>query len=99
MGEWGKDGAGNDGGGGGGGGRGRRGGAPGGAPGGTPPPVDGMRSGSLLVRMLGTRADVLMDQVRSGIDPAAIRPGECGCDRLDSWNAIFEETLGEGGAR
>jgi N-acetylglucosamine-6-phosphate deacetylase len=94
MGEWGKEGAGGDGGGGGG-GRGRR----GGGPGGTPPPVDGMRSGSLLVRMLGTRADVLMDQVRSGIDPAAIRPGECGCDRLDSWNAIFEETLGEGGAR
>jgi N-acetylglucosamine-6-phosphate deacetylase len=93
MGEWGKDGAGSDGGGGG--GRGRRGGAPGAAP----PPVDAMRSGSLLVRMLGTRADVLMDQVRSGIDPSSIRPGECGCDRLDSWNAIFEETLGEGGAR
>ncbi|MFM9098306.1 MAG: amidohydrolase family protein [Phycisphaerales bacterium] len=92
MGEWGKDGGGSDGGGG---TRGRRGGAPGGGP----PPVDGMRSGSLLVRMLGTRADVLMDQVRSGIDPSAIRPGECGCDRLDSWNAIFEETLGEGGAR
>ena len=92
MGEWGKDGAGSDGGGG---TRGRRGSAPGGGP----PPVDGMRSGSLLVRMLGTRADFLMDQVRSGIDPSAIRPGECGCDRMDSWNAIFEETLGEGGAR
>jgi hypothetical protein len=63
------------------------------------PPVDSPRSGSLLVRMLGTRDDYLMEQVRSGMDPWSVRPGECGCDRIDSWNAIFEATSGEGGAR
>jgi hypothetical protein len=70
-------------------------------PGGTLP-MDSLRAGargSLLVRMLGTRNDYLLEQVRSGIDPEAVRPGECGCDRMDSWSAIFETTDGEGGAR
>jgi hypothetical protein len=49
--------------------------------------------------MLGTRDDYLLEQVRSGIDPESVRPGECGCDRMDSWSAIFETTGGEGGAR
>jgi len=98
AGDWGKDGGGDAGGA----GRGRRGrGAdPGGAPGAPgAPPVDSIRSGSLLARMLGTRDDYLMEQVRSGMDPWSVRPGECGCDRIDSWNAIFEATSGEGGAR
>jgi hypothetical protein len=46
-----------------------------------------------------SQRDRLMEMVRSGIDPAAIRPGECGCNQLDSWSAIFEVTGGEGGVR
>ena len=61
--------------------------------------MDGLRAGGLLLRMLGTRDEYLMEQVRSGVDPESVRPGECGCDRLDSWNAIFETVGGEGGAR
>ncbi len=95
MGDWGKDG-GNDAGGARGGRRGR-GADPGGAQG--SPPVDGLRAGGLLMRMLGTRDEYLMEQVRSGVDPESVRPGECGCDRIDSWNAIFETVGGEGGAR
>jgi hypothetical protein len=49
--------------------------------------------------MLDTRDAYLLEQVRSGIDPESVRPGECGCDRMDAWGAIFETTDGEGGAR
>jgi N-acetylglucosamine-6-phosphate deacetylase len=94
--EWGRDGNVD---GGAGTGRGRRGRGADGGPPGTEPPVDLPRSQGLLARMLATRTGYLMDQVRSGIDPDAVRPGECGCDRLDSWNAIFDETSGEGGTR
>ena len=60
----------------------------------------GARSGgSLLARLRLNQRDRLMELVRSGIDPAAIRPGECGCNQLDSWSAIFEVTGGEGGVR
>ena len=55
--------------------------------------------GSLLARLRFNQRDRLMEMVRSGIDPAAIRPGECGCNQLDSWSAIFEVTGGEGGVR
>ena len=55
--------------------------------------------GSLLARLRFNQRDRLMEMVRSGIDPAAIRPGECGCNQLDSWTAIFEVTGGEGGVR
>jgi N-acetylglucosamine-6-phosphate deacetylase len=100
SGDWGKDGGGDSGGGG---ARGRRGrGADPGAPGGGTPPTEGLRAGgrgSLLVRMLDTRDAYLLEQVRSGIDPESVRPGECGCDRMDAWGAIFETTDGEGGAR
>jgi N-acetylglucosamine-6-phosphate deacetylase len=99
MGDWGKDRGGESAGG----ARGRRGrGADPGSPPGGAPPTDSLRAGargSLLVRMLGTRDDYLLEQVRSGIDPESVRPGECGCDRMDSWSAIFETTGGEGGAR
>ena len=102
--EWGKGGTGN-GGGGDKGRSGKRGGNPG-APATDPPPTDGLMTaqdarsaGSLLARMRASQNDRLMEMVRSGIDPAAIRPGECGCDQMDSWNAIFEITGGEGGAR
>ena len=70
--------------------------------GGAPPTEDGLRAGgrgSLLVRMLDTRDAFLLDQVRAGVDPESVRPGECGCDRMDAWGAIFETTGGEGGAR
>jgi hypothetical protein len=84
-------------------GRGRRGrGADPGPPGtGAPPTADGLRAGrgSLLVRMLDSRDAYLLDQVRGGTDPESIRPGECGCDRMDAWGAIFDTTGGEGGAR
>jgi hypothetical protein len=102
--EWGKGGTGN----GGGGDKGRSGKSGGnpGAPATDPPPTDGLMAaqdarsaGSLLARMRASQNDRLMEMVRSGIDPAAIRPGECGCDQMDSWNAIFENTGGEGGAR
>ena len=102
--EWGKGGTGN----GGGGDKGRSGKSGGnpGAPATDPPPTDGLMAaqdarsaGSLLARMRASQNDRLMEMVRSGIDPAAIRPGECGCDQMDSWNAIFEITGGEGGAR
>jgi hypothetical protein len=97
--DWAKDGGSE---GGGAGGRGRRGrGADPGAPG-APPTEDGLRAGgrgSLLVRMLDTRDAYLLDQVRAGVDPESVRPGECGCDRMDAWGAIFETTGGEGGAR
>ena len=62
-------------------------------PGGAPP------RGSLLARMMVTRERTLMDRVRAGQDPSAVRPGECGCDDADVWAAIFESTYGEGGAR
>ena len=70
------------------------------------PPVDeeivdrnARSGGSLLARLRFNQRDRLMEMVRSGIDPAAIRPGECGCNQLDSWSAIFEVTGGEGGVR
>ena len=70
------------------------------------PPVDeeivdrnARSGGSLLARLRFNQRDRLMEMVRSGIDPAAIRPGECGCNQLDSWTAIFEVTGGEGGVR
>ena len=43
--------------------------------------------------------DRLMEMVRSGVDPESVRPGECGCDQADAWNAMFEVTGGEGGVR
>ena len=102
--EWGKSGGGSDGGGGKG-RRGKRGAVPGVQDPDTPPVDDvtvgqGARSGTpLLARMRLNQRDRLMEMVRSGIDPAAIRPGECGCNQMDSWNAIFEITGGEGGVR
>jgi N-acetylglucosamine-6-phosphate deacetylase len=101
--EWGKSGGGDSGGGK---GRpGRRGAAPGMQDVDTPPvdeeiiDRDARSGGSLLVRLRFSQRDRLMEMVRSGIDPAAIRPGECGCNQLDSWSAIFEVTGGEGGVR
>jgi hypothetical protein len=101
--EWGKSGGGDSGG-----GKGRpgkRGAAPG-MPDADTPPVDDANidrdarsGGSLLARLRLNQRDRLMEMVRSGIDPAAIRPGECGCNQLDSWSAIFEVTGGEGGVR
>jgi len=57
------------------------------------------RGSPLLARMLDVRDRVLRDRVRAGIDPEAVRPGECGCEAMDTWTAIFEVTGGEGGAR
>jgi N-acetylglucosamine-6-phosphate deacetylase len=102
--EWGKGGGGGDSGG----GKGRPGkrGATPGMPDADTPPVDDANidrdarsGGSLLARLRLNQRDRLMEMVRSGIDPAAIRPGECGCNQLDSWSAIFEVTGGEGGVR
>ena len=96
--DWGREGEGAGGGGAGRGGRGGRG--RGAAPAGTAPPVDGLRSGaSLLARMRSAQGDRLMEMVRSGMDPESVRPGECGCDQADAWNAMFEVTGGEGGVR
>ena len=66
------------------------------APGGVAPTG---RGSPLLARMLDVRDRVLRDRVRAGIDPEAVRPGECGCEAMDTWTAIFEVTGGEGGAR
>jgi N-acetylglucosamine-6-phosphate deacetylase len=101
--EWGKGGGGDSGG-----GKGRpgkRGATPGMQDADTPPiddaniDRDARSGGSLLARLRFNQRDRLMEMVRSGIDPAAIRPGECGCNQLDSWSAIFEVTGGEGGVR
>jgi len=101
--EWGKGGRGDSGG-----GKGRpgkRGATPGMQDADTPPvddaniDRDARSGGSLLARLRFNQRDRLMEMVRSGIDPAAIRPGECGCNQLDSWSAIFEVTGGEGGVR
>ena len=101
--EWGKSGGGDSGG-----GKGRPGkrGATPGMQDADTPPVDeeivdrnARSGGSLLARLRFNQRDRLMEMVRSGIDPAAIRPGECGCNQLDSWSAIFEVTGGEGGVR
>ena len=40
--------------------------------------------GGLLARMLDDREEYLMELVRSGRDPFAVRPGECGCHELDA---------------
>jgi hypothetical protein len=48
---------------------------------------------------MATRERTLLDRVRAGQDPSAVRPGECGCDDADVWSAIFESTYGEGGER
>jgi hypothetical protein len=40
--------------------------------------------GGLLARMLEDREEYLMELVRSGRDPFAVRPGECGCHELDA---------------
>jgi N-acetylglucosamine-6-phosphate deacetylase len=53
----------------------------------------------LLARMRTGRERTMLEMVRQGIDPAAIRAGECGCGEADVWNAIFEVTGGEGGKR
>jgi hypothetical protein len=34
--------------------------------------------------MLDDREEYLMELVRSGRDPFAVRPGECGCHELDA---------------
>ena len=49
--------------------------------------------------MRSAQGDRLMEMVRSGMDPESVRPGECGCDQADAWNAMFEVTGGEGGVR
>ena len=101
--EWGKSGGGDSGGGKG--RSGRRGATPGMQDADTPPVDDAnigndaRSGGSLLARLRFNQRDRLMEMVRSGIDPAAIRPGECGCNQLDSGPAIFEVTDGEGGVR
>ncbi len=74
------------------------------AAGGTPAGTAGGQAatpprGSLLARMMATRERTLLDRVRAGQDPSAVRPGECGCDDADVWSAIFESTYGEGGER
>ena len=63
------------------------------------PKPTGPRGSPLLARMLDVRDRVLRDRVRAGIDPESVRPGECGCEATDTWNAIFEVTGGEGGDR
>ena len=101
--EWGKSGGGDSGGGKG--RSGKRGATPGMQDVDTPPVDDAngdnnaRSGGSLLARLRFNQRDRLMEMVRSGIDPAAIRPGECGCNQMDSWSAIFEVTGGEGGMR
>jgi N-acetylglucosamine-6-phosphate deacetylase len=62
------------------------------------PPTDA-RAGTLLARMRALREDAVIARIRSGLDPAQARQGECGCSDADIWAAIFEETAGAGGNR
>jgi hypothetical protein len=46
----------------------------------------------MLARMLETRRETLLDEVRRGRDPDSIGPGDCGCGgSAEGWRLMLED--------